>query len=172
MGKWRNGRRSRLKSGRGNSCGFKSHLPHQRIACVYRRFFTKRARRARRSATHGCSRGLVSRDRCDAGSARREAEARDGLARGFGTRHAAIEDRYVGNDGSLGGAGEVRRSGSLEYNRMPISRRNSGLSVYSDGAAQPKRKFTCHYELDERIDYELSELSWTLLRRIQSYLGA
>ena len=28
-GKWRNGRRSRLKSGRGNSCGFDSHLPHQ-----------------------------------------------------------------------------------------------------------------------------------------------
>ena len=27
-GKWRNGRRSRLKSGRGNSCGFESHLPH------------------------------------------------------------------------------------------------------------------------------------------------
>ena len=27
-GKWRNGRRSRLKSGRGNSCGFDSHLPH------------------------------------------------------------------------------------------------------------------------------------------------
>jgi hypothetical protein len=30
-GKWRNGRRSRLKSGRGNSCGFDSHLPYHEV---------------------------------------------------------------------------------------------------------------------------------------------
>src|SRR5580692_8905548 len=66
--------------------------------------------------------------------------------------------------------GESHRLRASNTLNMPISSSPSGLFVYTSQAGS-NPKFKCSYSLDERIDSELGQLCWTLLRSIQPYLG-
>ena len=52
----------------------------------------------------------------------------------------------------------------------PGLRRNPGISEL-DFKSHSMPKFKCNYSLDERIDEQLGQLCWDLLRSIQPYLG-
>lgn len=53
---------------------------------------------------------------------------------------------------------------------MPYKKHESGLLLYTSEVEKPK-PFTCHYDLDQRPDQELVNLTQRLYRSIQPFLG-
>lgn len=54
---------------------------------------------------------------------------------------------------------------------MPLSRLKSDLLVDAGPSKRTTRKFICRYELDERIDRDLANLTQVTYRSLQSFLG-
>lgn len=52
---------------------------------------------------------------------------------------------------------------------MPLKKRDSGLLIYTDEVEE--KPLACHYDLDQRPDHELVNLTQKLYRSIQPFLG-